>query len=91
VTDLRRAAELRAGPVLVLLARLPRAAVFAAVFGCLVGGLLLGGVLGAVLLLVVLTLLGLQLLFAWPVHTPGQRGLRLAVLLLIVVAGIRNL
>jgi hypothetical protein len=82
----RRAVELRAGPVLVLLARAPKWVPFALVLGCVVGGLVLHGPVAAALLAVVLLLLALQLFFAWPALDPPQRLLRLVVLVLIVVA-----
>lgn len=82
----RRSVELKAGPVLVLLARAPRWVPFVLVLGCVVGGLLLTGPAGALLLAVVLLLLGLQLFFAWPVLLPPQRLLRAAVLGLIALA-----
>ena len=85
MSTFRRSVELKAGPVLVLLARAPRWVPFVLVLGCVVGGLLLTGPGGAVLLAVVLALLGLQLYFAWPVLLPPQRALRAAVLGLIAV------
>jgi hypothetical protein len=85
VPSFRRSAELKAGPVLVLLARAPRWLPFVLVLGCVVGGLLVSGPVGAVLLLLVLLLLGLQLFFAWPVLLPPQRLLRASVLGLIVL------
>jgi len=86
----RRSLELRAGPALVLLARAPRWVPFALVLGCLVGGLLAHGVLAVLLIAVVLALLGLQLVFAWPVLDPAARLLRAAVLLLLAVAAVRR-
>jgi hypothetical protein len=86
VSSFRRSAELKAGPLVVLLARAPRWLPFAVVLGCVVGGLVLHGPIAAVLLAVVLVLLGLQLFFAWPVLEPPQRLLRLLVLLLLVGA-----
>lgn len=86
----RRAVELRAGPVLVLLGRAPRWVPFALVLGCVVGGLLLHGPVAALLLAVVLLLLALQLFFAWPALDPPQRALRLLVLGLLVFAVVRR-
>ncbi|MCU1600368.1 MAG: hypothetical protein JWO22_1077 [Frankiales bacterium] len=86
--SLRRTLELRAGPALVVLARLPRWVPFVLVLGCVVGGLLLHGVAAAVLLGVVLALLGLQLFFAWPALDPAGRVLRTVVLGLIVGAAV---
>ena len=82
----RRTAELKAGPLLVLIARLPRVVPFLAVLALVVGGLLLPGATGAVLLGLVLAFLGLQLFFAWPVLVPPQRLLRAAVLVMLVAA-----
>jgi len=86
--SLRRSLELRAGPAFVLLARAPRWVPFLVVLGCVVGGLLAHGVLAAALIAVVLVLLGLQLVFAWPVLDPPARLLRVAVLVLLVAAAV---
>jgi hypothetical protein len=90
VSGFRRAAELRAGPLLVLVSRLPPFAVFGAVLGLLVGGLLLQGPLGLVMVAVVAAFVGLQVYFAWPVLPPAQRVLRLAVLTLVVGAAVAH-
>jgi hypothetical protein len=86
VSSFRRSAELKAGPLVVLLARAPRWLPFLVVLACVVGGLVLHGPVAAVLLAVVLVLLALQLFFAWPVLEPPQRVLRLLVLVLLVGA-----
>lgn len=91
MSSFRRSLELKAGPVLVLLARAPRWVPFAVVLGCVVGGLLLTGPAGAVLLGIVLALLALQLFFAWPVLLPPQRLLRSAVLALVALVIVQRL
>jgi hypothetical protein len=88
VTSFRRKVELRSGPVLVLLARLPRVVPFLLVFGLLVGGLLLDNATGGVLLLVLAALLGWLLLLAWPALPTQHRVVRLLVLLLVVASAV---
>ncbi len=83
--SLRRRIELRAGPLLVLLARLPRVVPFLLVFALLLGGLLLGGVAGGVLLLVLAVLLALLVVVAWPALPPQGRVVRVAVTALVTV------
>lgn len=87
-SPLRRSLELKAGPLFLLLARLPRVVPFLVVFGLLIGGLLLQGVLAVALLAVVFVLFGLLLFFAWPVLAPPQRAIRLGVLALLVYAAV---
>jgi hypothetical protein len=89
--SLRQTVEQKAGPALVLLARLPRIVPFLLVLGLVVGGLLLSGPAAAVMLAVVFGLLGLQLFFAWPVLPPPQRLLRAAVLAMLVAAAASRL
>ena len=81
----RRDFERRVGPVLVLLARLPKAVPFLVVAVLLVGGLLAQGIAGAVMLLVLCALLGSLLLLSWPALQPGPRALRTGVLVLLAV------
>lgn len=87
---LRRRVELSAGPVIVLLARLPRVVPFLLVLGLLVGGLLAPGILGVALLVVLALLLAALLYLAWPALAPQPRLLRLAVVLLVLVAAVRR-
>jgi hypothetical protein len=77
--------ELQAGPLVILLARLPRFVPFLVVVGLLLGGLLAQGALGAVLLLVLATLLGTLLYLSWPALQPSPRLLRSLVLALLLV------
>ena len=49
-TPFRRRVELQAGPLVVLMAKLPRVVPFLVVLGLLVAGLLIGGGTGAILL-----------------------------------------
>lgn len=81
----RRNLELRLGPVVVLLARLPKIVPFALVLALVVAGLIIQGVLGALLLLLVAALLAGLLFLAWPALLPQARGIRLLVVALIVV------
>lgn len=85
VPSWRRRLELRLGPALVLLARLPRVVPFLLVLALLVGGLLLGGPVGGALLLVLTALLALLLLLAWPALPAQGRLLRSAVTVLLGV------
>lgn len=71
MTTPRRRFELQIGPLVVLLARLPRIVPFLIVFGLLIGGLLLEGLAGALVLLVLSALLAALLFLAWPA-LPGQ-------------------
>lgn len=84
----RRAVELRLGPVVVLLSRLPRAAPFLFVLALLLGGLAARGLLGAVLLLVLAALLGLLLFLAWPALDAASRAIRSAIVVLVVVRAV---
>lgn len=84
----RRAVELRLGPVVVLLSRLPRAAPFLFVLALLLGGLAARGLLGAVLLLVLAALLGLLLFLAWPALDTASRAIRSAIVVLVVVRAV---
>lgn len=81
---LRRRVERAAGPLVVLLARLPRAVPFLAVLVLLVAGLVLRGAAGAGLLLALAALLGLLLFLSWPRLEGQSRLLRLLVLTLLV-------
>jgi hypothetical protein len=82
VRNFRRQVELRVGPLLVLISRLPAFVIFLATMGCVFGGLALGG-FGLALVALVLLLVAAQLFFAWPVLPPPQRALRLAVIVLV--------
>ena len=88
MTTLRRRVELRAGPLVIMLARLPRAVPFLLVLGLLVAGLLARGAAGGVLLLVLALLLGVLLLLSWPALDPRPRALRSTVVLLVVLRGL---
>jgi hypothetical protein len=85
MTTFRRRVEQQAGPLVILLARLPRIVPFLLVAGLLVAGLLAKGAVGALLLLVLAALLGLLLLLSWPALNAQARVLRLAVVALVVV------
>ncbi len=84
----RRAVELRLGPMVVLLSRLPRAVPFLVVLALLLGGLAAGGPVGALLLLVLAVLLGLLLFLAWPALDAASRAIRSAVVALVVVRAV---
>ena len=88
MTTFRRRVELQAGPLVILLSRLPRAVPFLVVAGLLVGGLLAGGAVGAALLLILAALLGTLLFLSWPALQPAARVLRSAVVALIVVRAV---
>lgn len=85
---LRRRVELRAGPVLVLLGRLPKIVPFAIVLALLVAGLVVEGLAGALLLSVLALLLALLLFLAWPALQPQARGLRLLIVLLVAARAV---
>ena len=87
-TPFRRRVELRAGPFLVLMARLPRVVPFLVVLGLLVVGLLLGGGTGAALLGVLALFLALLLFLAWPALEPQGRLIRLLVIAIVVARGV---
>ncbi len=87
----RRRVELTAGPVLVMMSRLPRVVPFLVVLMLLVGGLLLSGPVGAALLALLALLLGLLLFLAWPALPQQDRLLRLAVVLLVLGSAARAL
>lgn len=82
-TPFRRRVELRAGPVLVVLGRLPKIVPFAVVLGLLVAGLLVGGPVGALLLGILALLLAVLLFLAWPALQPQPRFLRLLIVALV--------
>ena len=77
--------EQRSRPWLLRLNALPRWVVLVAVLVLAIGGLLLPGITGAVVLLLVGVLAAWLTALSWPVLSPGARGARLAILLLIVV------
>lgn len=81
----RRRVETAAGPLVVVLARLPRIVPFLVVMALLLAGLFLQGVVGALLLLALTAGLAVLLALAWPALEPGARLLRLAVVALIGV------
>jgi hypothetical protein len=84
MTTFRRRVEQQAGPLVIMLARLPRVVPFLLVAGLLVAGLLAKGVVGAALLLVLAALLSVLLLLSWPALNAQARILRLAVVALVV-------
>jgi hypothetical protein len=88
VTGWRRKLEQQAGPVVVLVSRMPRFVPFLVVAVLLVAGLVLKGVVGAVLLLVLAALLGVLLALSWPALQPGPRALRLFVVALVVLRAV---
>ncbi len=79
----RRWIEQHAGPLLVLLARLPRVVPFLVVLALLVTGLLVGGPVGGLLLLVLTSLLAVLVVLAWPALPPQGRVVRVAVTALL--------
>jgi hypothetical protein len=87
-SSFRRQLELRAGPVVVLLARLPRVVPFLVVLGLLVAGLLVGGAVGALLLGVLALLMALLLLLGWPALEPQGRLLRALVVAVVAVRAV---
>lgn len=91
MTTFRRRLELKAGPLVVLLHRLPRVVPFLLVAALLLAGLGLKGVAGAVLLLVLAALLAALLVLSWPVLAPPARLLRVATLALLVGAALNYL
>lgn len=88
VTTPRRRFEQRIGPLVVLLARLPRIVPFLIVFGLLIGGLLLQGKAGGAVLLVLSALLGGLLFLAWPALPQQARVVRLVVLGVVVLRAV---
>jgi len=91
VTSFRRRVELKAGPLVVLLHRMPRVVPFLLVAALLLAGLGLKGVAGGVLLLVLAALLGLLLVLSWPALQPPARLLRVATVALVVGAALNYL
>ncbi len=90
MSDLRRAVELRSGPLLVIMARRPVGP------GLVVGVLLLAGLLlhgpaGALLLMVLAALVAWLTYVAWPALTAPARVPRLAVLALLLGAAVTRL
>lgn len=88
MSSLRRRLELQAGPLVILLAKLPRFVPFLLVLALLVGGLFLQGLLGGVLLLVLAALLGVLLLFGWPALDPQSRTIRVVVVAVVAARGV---
>ena len=88
VPTFRRSFEQRIGPLVVMLARTPKAVPFLLVAGLLVGGLLAQGVVGAVLLLILAGGLGALLYLSWPALHEGPRLIRTAV---VAIVGVRAL
>ncbi|HUR50514.1 MAG TPA: DUF6703 family protein [Mycobacteriales bacterium] len=88
MTSPRRSFEQRVGPLVVLLARMPKAVPFLLVAGLLVVGLLVQGVLGGVLLLVLALLLGSLLALSWPALHPQPRAIRTAVVALVAARAV---
>ena len=87
-TPFRRRVELQAGPLVVLLARLPKAVPFVLVLGLLIAGLLAQGTVGAVLLLVLAALMALLLFLAWPALQPAPRLFRLLIVAAVVARAV---
>ncbi len=82
---LRRAVSDRSAPVLRALSRQPKWLLGVVALALLVAGLILPGVGGAVLLLALAALAGWLAYLSWPlVATPGQRAIRVLVLLALV-------
>jgi hypothetical protein len=84
----RRNLELRLGPLVVVLARLPKIVPFALVLALVVAGLIIQGLAGALLLLLVTALLGILLFLAWPALQPPARLVRLAVVVLVLARAV---
>lgn len=70
------------------LARVPRVVLAAVVGICLLAGLLLPGPWSALLLVVVVVVMGALTAAAWPLLLPAQRGLRVLVLVVLVLAAV---
>ncbi len=85
MSDFRRQIEKQVGPLVVLLARLPRIVPFLVVFGLLIGGLLLQGVAGAIVLFVLADLLAVLLFLAWPALPSPARTIRTAVVGIVLI------
>ena len=84
----RRKLELRLGPLVVLIARLPKIVPFALVLALVVAGLLIEGLVGALLLTLVAALLAVLLFLAWPALQPPARLVRLIVVVLVLARAI---
>lgn len=90
MSELRRAVEVRSGPLLVIMARRP--VVPGLVVGVLVlAGLLLHGLPGALLLLLLAVLVAWLTYLAWPALRAPARVPRLAVLILLLTAAVIRL
>lgn len=87
-TSFRRRVELKAGPLVVLLARLPRIVPFAVVLGLLVAGLLVEGTGGAALLAILALLLAVLLFLAWPALQQQARFLRVLIVVLVLARAV---
>lgn len=87
-TPFRRRVELKAGPLVVLLAKLPRVVPFLLVLGLMVAGLLIGGGTGAILLGLLALLLGLLVFLAWPALQPQARLIRLLVVAIVAIRAV---
>ena len=85
MSTLRRRIELKAGPLVILLARLPRAVPFLIIAGLLIAGLVFQGIAGALLLSLLALLLVTLLVLSWPALLPPARFLRLLVVALVAV------
>ena len=88
MSTLRRTVELKAGPLVVLLARLPRVVPFLIIAALLIAGLGFQGIAGAVLLAVLALLMATLLFLSWPALQPQARVLRMAVVLLVAVRAV---
>jgi hypothetical protein len=85
-TPLRRTIERRSAPVLLALRGLPGWAPFLALLALLLGGLFAPAPIGAALLVLVAALVGWLVYLAWPALPPPGRMVRVAVLVLLLVA-----
>jgi hypothetical protein len=84
--SLRTSVEKRSAPVLVLLTQQHKAIVPVASVLLLVGGLALPPLAGAVCLLVLAAFVGWLTFLSWPVIVGTARAVRVATLLLVLVA-----
>jgi len=87
-TPFRRAVELKAGPILVLVAKLPKVVPFLAVLALLLAGLFAEGLTGALLLGLLGLVLGVLLYLAWPALEQPARVLRGLIVVLVLARAV---
>ena len=87
-SGLRASVDRASLPLLLRLARLPRAVPFLVLLTVLVTGVLVSGVVGVVLTGVVVLVVGWLVYLGWPRMSPSMRLGRLAVLLVAVALSV---